>query len=127
MVTARLRLRRLSPAMPNAIDHAHRPRWLISQMASIDVREQADRESVEDGAATRRRLEIFMHRQPYAEHELESRRQHALEVAVAPRQRHLANADSEPARITISCARSLSVLKAKCTASSPCIAASVSA
>jgi hypothetical protein len=82
--------------MPNAFDHAHRPRWLISQMASIDVREQADRESVEDGAATRRRLEIFRHRQPYAKLELESRRQLALEVAVTPRQGRLANADSEP-------------------------------
>jgi hypothetical protein len=54
------------------------------------------RKSIERGAAAWRRSKILMHRQPDAELELECSRQHALEIGVTPRQRRLAEADSDP-------------------------------
>src|SRR3981081_1925354 len=64
-------------------------------LASVHMASQTSNQRVKYNPAAWGRAKVLVHRNPYAKLEIEGRRQHAPQVGIAPRQRHLANADAE--------------------------------
>jgi hypothetical protein len=67
----------------------------LTFLSGIHIACEAGRQTVEHGAAARRRPQVLMHGEPQAELEIEGGRQHAHQIHLLPGEPHLTDADAE--------------------------------